>query len=587
MCGIFGIFSRYGDVQNDRFYKMSRLLQAGLKHRGPDGTNMVSLDNYAILGHTRLAINDVSGGSQPFKHKCLDGITSVVNGELYNYPLLRLRVSEKYGRLDTESDCEPIAFFLSGLLDEDRLSAEGMYAAACYNKHERKMILARDIFGEKPLYYYLSDEFFVFSSELKALAEAVLDSADLLEKSAVIQYMLYGYPIGLQTIYPGISQIEAGAVCSISTCQWTLTCNQRYWSKDKALKVVEDQSNMLELCRENLVQYVQQSTLSDVPICMGLSGGLDSALIAALNRDCIDRAFTVTYEAPGGSDEANDALKTARYLGIHHEVVRIDNSNVVRLFLEQVRRKDTPIVDIAGIGYAALYERMSQSGYKVALMGHGGDELFVGYPWLYQSLLHNLRRTPDQSLIYETLPDFRVYMRLLANILTPDLVSTLRWEAFRPSSSNVAGGYSSTFDLVRQYWLEPNSLKMGDAISMSFSIESRHPLLAPKVYSLLSMVDASAIFPEAKWPLRQILSTLLPGELIQREKRYFSPPYMAYYSMIHNSCMPTWKRNPVLRELGIFASGTLDRFYDEGFKGDWFDYYLFPRLSTLHAWIAR
>jgi hypothetical protein len=101
------------------------------------------------------------------------------------------------------------------------------------------------------------------------------------------------------------------------------------------------------------------------------------------------------------------------------------------------------------------------------------------------------------------------------------------------------------------------------------------------------MVDALSIFPEAKWPLRQILSTLLPGELIQREKRYFSPPYMTYYSMIHNSCMPTWKRNPVLRELGIFASGTLDRFYDEGFKGDWFDYYLFPRLSTLHTWISR
>ena len=119
-------------------------------------------------------------------------------------------------------------------------------------------------------------------------------------------------------------------------------------------------------------------------------------------------------------------------------------------------------------------------------MGHGGDELFMGYPWLYQSLKHNYKCSPAQSILYETLPDFRVYFRLLSQIINPSVSNDIRWSAYRPICTSQVSGYNSTFDLVRRYWLEPNSLKMGDALSMSYSVESRHPLLSSKLYSYLS-----------------------------------------------------------------------------------------------------
>lgn len=588
MCAIFGIVSRSGQIRSDRYLNISKLLAEGLSHRGPDGSCIMVLDDHALIGHARLAINDLSGGQQPFVHSCLDGIASVVNGEIYNYPLLKERLySHTPYRLDTNSDCEPLAFFLTGATDFSGVSPEGMYAAACYDTNTLTLRFSRDIFGEKPLYIYLTNDHIVFSSELTALAHAVSLSPNQLDIDCLVQFMLYGYPVAGKTIYPGIRQIEPGSLCSISVHRWSFLAEQSFWDQPISSPLAVEEGDFLEKCEALTSSYVKQSTLSDVPLCIGLSGGLDSALIAALNRDSIECSFTVTYEAPGGSDEALDAKKTADYLSIPHEIISIRNEDVVRLFLEQVRRKDLPIVDIAGIGYAALYERIHQRGYKVALMGHGGDEIFMGYPWLHQSYLHNLLRSASQSIIYETLPDFRVYFRLLPHILAPGALCDARWNAYRPHLSGQDSGYASTFDLVRRYWLEPNSLKMGDALSMSYSVESRHPLLSQRLFQFLAGDSSHMCFPEAKWPLRQILNRLLPAQLIQREKRYFSPPYMTYYSLISCGCGDSWRRNQVLRDLGVFNESIMDRFYLDGFKGDWFDYYLFPRLATLHVWMSR
>ena len=588
MCGIFGIISRYGDVRSVHYNNIAQCLIQGLSHRGPDGNCVTILDDYCLLGHTRLAINDIEGGTQPFLHSSLDGVSSVVNGEIYNYHLLRdsLQRSSNH-RLDTNSDCEPLAFFLLGSSNHQREVPEGMYAAAFYNRRTKTLSLARDIFGEKPLYIYMNDHCLIFSSEINALARANSLTQSDLSRNSLVQFMLYGYSVGLDTIYSNIRQVKSGSLETISIPQWFLVAEDSFWDSSINPTNWPTGVDANTLCEDYLFTYIKSSTLSDVPLCIGLSGGLDSALIAALNCDQIHQSFTVAYEATGGSDETEDAKRTANYLGIPHESVVIPNEDVARLFKEQVLRKDTPIVDIAGIGYAALFERMNERGYKVALMGHGGDELFMGYPWLYKSFVANLSRNPIQSLVYESLPDFRTYFRLLKTILTPDITDCSRWDAFRPVYSSQRAGYAATFDLVRQYWLEPNSLKMGDALSMSYSIESRHPLLSHKVFKLLAEAGSLSFIPEAKWPLRHILSKILPHELIQRKKRYFSPPYIAYYSLIHDRYAQSWRSNQVLRDLNLLTKATLDRFYMEDFKGDWFDYYLFPKLATLHTWVAR
>jgi len=587
MCGIYGIISRKGDIRSDSNLILAKQLANFLEHRGPDGQQMILCGSHVLLGHTRLAINDVDGGKQPFMHSTLEGIRSIVNGEIYNYYDIKRRYfSDSLYELDTSSDCEILPYFLHGLLPKGDLAPMGMYAAASYSYKDRKILLARDFFGEKPLYYYMSNDVLIFCSEIRALAAVItkLDQAHL-NQFALAQFLLYGYSLSSESIYREIRKVEAGSIIELSIDRWHLSKREISWTASSLSKQSTDHS--YDAIKDSIISYIKDSTLSDVPLCMGLSGGLDSTFIAAITRDRITRAYTVNYEAQGGSDEAADAISTAKHLNIPHTTITISNRSVARLFVDQIKRKDSPIVDIAGIGYAALYERMHADGFKVALMGHGGDELYMGYPWLFKSFEHNKKRASGSSFIYEELPDFRTYFHLLSKILKPDVLDSYKWLAYRPELSLLNNHYGVTFDLARRYWLEPNSLSMGDSLSMSYSIESRHPLLSKQVYNMLQGSNIDPLFYESKGLLKKVMREFLPDQLIQREKRYFSPPFMHYYSMIDSSLRIEWNNSPVLRNLGILKDDVLNRFYKEGFKGDAFDYYLFPRLATLQVWLQH
>jgi asparagine synthase (glutamine-hydrolysing) len=584
MCGIYGIVSRKGDIRSESNLLLAKKLANSLEHRGPDEQQMTLCGNHALLGHTRLAINDVSGGKQPFKHSALQGITSVVNGEIYNYHDIRSRYfSSSQFALDTRSDCEPVAYFLSDVFATTDVTPLGMFAAASYSIHKKRLLLTRDFFGEKPLYYFLSDHLFVFSSELRSLVAALKLSKIQLNLSAVVQYLLYGYSIGDQTIYHNIRQVPSGSIIELSTEDWNLSSRVSDWASTSPAQ--QSVKNDYDSIKDAIETYVKDTTLSDQPICLGLSGGLDSTFIAALTKDKIQRSYTINYEAQGGSDEAADAKRTANFLDIPHDVITIRNDQVANLFVDQVKRKDVPIVDVAGIAYSALYERMHSDGFKVALMGHGGDELFMGYPWLFKSFKHNLQRSSQGAFIYEELPDFRTYFHLLSKVLKPEHVNSFRWLAYRPEISELNNAYAVTFDLVRRYWMEPNSLKMGDSLSMSHSIESRHPLLSKHVYQMLQSADSITFLSQPKALLKRVMRDSLPDHLIQREKRYFAVPYMEYYAIIDQACRPHWQKNQVLRNLDLFNDSVMNRFYLEGFQGDAFDYYLFPKLSTLQVWL--
>ena len=587
MCGIYGAFMKQGEI-TPHIYNLVKEIGKDLEHRGPDNQSLTIFDNIVAMGHNRLSIIDIEGGNQPFIHKGHDGLVSIANGEIYNYEeIVGNIIQTKEIYLDTGSDCEVIApiilKYLNNKEDTHAKPLRGMYASAIYNGIEQELILTRDRFGEKPLYKYENERVIVFSSEVKPLARALKRSINDVNLNSISDILTYGYSIGNKTIFSDIENIEPGSIVQY-----------KYRRKDsKVTRYISHEPikyRSKQEVKEEIIEYIMLSARSDVPICTGLSGGIDSCLINSLLKNKIDKAYTVSYESKsGGSHESEEARKAAEYLNIKHKVIEIKNHDVPTIFIEQCIKKDTPIVDIAGIGYARLYQEMALDGFKVALMGHGGDELYFGYPWLFDSYQLNKQRTNNNCFLYETQQDFRVFSKMSSYIFKKEIASELRWDSYRVNekacSRNNDTSYTNTFNMVHKYWLEPNSLKMGDSLSMAYGVESRHPLLNWALTEILSEAPEEN-FNAPKQFLKGIISEVLPETLIQKNKKYFSPPYMHYYKLIDNNCRGKGHfQNKYLDGLGVFSREIMRRFYNKGFQGDAFDYYLFPRLATLQYWM--
>ncbi len=337
---------------------------------------------------------------------------------------------------------------------------------------------------------------------------------------------------------------------------------------------------------DHLETYTKDTALSDVPLSIGLSGGLDSTYIAARLSKRLSKAFTIGYEHKGGSDEVSEAKRIASFLGIEHSARIIKSHEIYSLFKKSVCAKDLPISDIAGIGYYALYEKAAVDGFKVILMGHGGDEIFMGYPWLYKSYIINRSNTCRYQYLYQTLEDFRVYFKLLKTIMP----AIQPWLAYPNIQGRGRDPYSITVESVTDFWLQPNTLKMGDALSMSNGVEARHPLINLGLYGEMCRSEEKSYSIKPKEKLRDQLMKELPNSLVQQNKKYFTPPLGSFYKAIYDGIQSEILRNPMckyLLELRALDTTVVDHvLYGSTFRMDALTYYLFPRLATLHVWLG-
>lgn len=543
MCGILGIVSANGSPPDDALDTLDLLA-----HRGPDGQGRYR-DGAVALGMRRLAIIDLATGDQPVANEAGD-IVAVVNGEIYNYRELRAGLAGRGHSFRGQGDVETVPH-----LYEERGPAcfselRGMFAIALWDTRRRRLVLARDRFGIKPLYTAQTPAGFAFSSEIAPLL--ALGADDTVDRQAIADYLTLGYVPGEDTAFAAIERLEPGTAL---VWQNGAVTRERWW----ALEPPDDGLDLEQTLRESVRLHLR----SDVPLAVLLSGGIDSSLLALLARDELGEApktFTVGFD-DAAFDELEPARAVAEAIGSdHHEVsVRPDAAEDLPSIVE---RLEEPLADPSAIPLWYVSRAVS-SEVKVALAGEGGDELFGGYSrYAWDPIAGRVGRLLPAARIgglLERLPGaagrggrkdvLRRAVKLLRNaelgeaerylawfsLASDDLKAELLDQRYEPAARVFAerftGAHAGLTGLGRRQhvdlgtMLKDDLLLKADKMSMAHSLELRVPFLDHEVARVgLFLPDREKVRRlETKVALRRLVAERLPA-IARRPKQGFEVP---------------------------------------------------------------
>jgi asparagine synthase (glutamine-hydrolysing) len=578
MCGIAGFVEGKRRSSADELHVIASQMAARLSHRGPDDQGVwIDAQTGVGLGHTRLAIIDLSpAGAQPMMSSCGRFVLSY-NGEVYNAPEMRAELEAAgrpfRGHSDTEVMVEGFAVW--GVRQTIERSI-GMFAFAVWDRSARTLTLVRDRLGIKPLYWGHADSSLVFASELKALTAVPGWQGDI-DRDALAAFLRYGYVPTPMSIYRGIEKLAPGTM---------LECGEdgkirrtAYWSLEEV--AARGQASPLEVADEQAVEEleallgdaVRRRMVADVPLGMFLSGGIDSSTVAALmqaNSPRSIRTFSIGFHERA-YDEAAQARKVAEYLGTDHTELYVTPAEAQSAIPKLQDIYDEPFADSSQIPTYLLSE-MTRRHVTVALSGDGGDEVFAGYNRYGQglALARMIRSLPKPmrqvmvgamtavtpgtwdyvSLVVPTRMRPRLVgekIHKLASILLEDPVGfhkrlITQWPeashlvegAAEPDESLYARAVRERFPddvLWMQYidtatYLPDDILTKVDRASMAVALEVRVPLLDHRVVELSWRLPQRLKLRggKGKWVLRQIAYKYLPKNLLERPKMGFGVP---------------------------------------------------------------
>ncbi|MGB0629212.1 MAG: asparagine synthase (glutamine-hydrolyzing) [Alphaproteobacteria bacterium] len=510
MCGIAGIMTA------DRAAPDRAALEAmktALAHRGPDG-DAVWLSADTGLVHTRLAIIDLETGDQPMFGA--GGTALVANGEIYNY--IELRDELAGAEFTTQSDCEPVLHYYRDHGVDFAGWLRGMYALAIFDPQERRLVLARDPFGIKPLYYAQSDAGFAFASEPQALLAAGFGKR-VPRDGPVSELLQLQFSTGARTPFEGIERVLPGETIVVSGGQ--VIDRRRHEALPAGGPVRASESQALARLEEALLDSVEMHQRSDVPYAMFLSGGIDSAAILALMARLNDRpvhAFTAGFPGTGAADEREQARRVAKSLGAAHEEIEFTAEDFRSLLPAIAGTMDEPVADYAILPTWKLAREASKS-FKVILSGEGGDEIFGGYG-RYRSVMRPIwlggrgmrrRGTMDGLNILKT--------------------EDPGWRDGFAASETLARTEGRTRLQAAQAtdcadWLPNDLLTKLDRCLMAHGVEGRTPFLDPAVANAaFRLPDGLKIKNgKGKWILRKWLDGAVPEADAFAAKKGFTVP---------------------------------------------------------------
>ena len=406
MCGIYGLYDSTSRL-DDRTREWSRRAQESLLHRGPDDRGCEELmEGHCLLGHTRLSIIDLEGGRQPLCNE--DKTVSVVcNGEIYNYVELGEELIAKGHRFRTHSDCEVLVHLYeekgTALLDD----LVGMFAFALLDGKNRRLLLARDRFGEKPMYWaQVGTTGIAFASEMKALMSLPLDNH--LDVAAVAQFLALRYIPAPRTHLQEIRKLRAGEAL---VAEGGKILTWRYWQPELPLHPSPDapgKRDTVQEIRHRLRESVRLRLRSDVPLAAFLSGGIDSTFVVATMRELMPGQKFSTFCASFDDEELNEspyARMIADRVGSDHHEVHFTTAQILESFDALIDHYDEPFADASMFPTFAVCRAAREHG-KVMLSGDGGDECFAGYREFFRYYgLHGLRRLPGVNAIAKCVRD--------------------------------------------------------------------------------------------------------------------------------------------------------------------------------------
>lgn len=621
MCGIAGFFQFRRSLGSDEMRDTVTRMANCLSHRGPDDSGTwIDQSSGLALGHRRLSILDLSAaGHQPMSSASGRFVLSF-NGEIYNFADLRTQLEQLGSHFRGHSDTEVMlaAFEQWGI----KASVErflGMFAFAVWDRSERELTLARDRMGEKPLYYGTVDGVFLFGSELHALRAHPAFRAEI-DRGALALYLRHNCIPAPHSIYKGIQKLPPGTLLTVSADESRLS---KYWdAKSVAERCAGDAFDGSEqeatASLETLLRdAVNRQMVSDVPLGVFLSGGIDSSTVAALMQAESSRpikTFTIGFSEPG-YNEAEHAKLVASHLGTEHTELYLSGEQAMSVVPKLSSLYDEPFSDSSQIP-TYLVASLARDKVTVALSGDGGDELFGGYRRYiaYQQLWKNLQHLPGRrtlarlltakpsrvalsrmgrtffaghSDLHRTGDDIGKFARILKAPNTTEMYLELisHWRepedvVLQAEEPDTLVGNSSLWptglDFTRTMmyldavsYLPDDILVKIDRAAMGVSLETRIPMLDHRVVEFAWSLPLSMKIKagRGKWLLRQIAYRYVPQKLLERPKMGFAIP------------ISQWLRGPLrewaesllgksrLRSEGFFVAGAIREKWEQFLSG--------------------
>ena len=563
MCGIVGLVSRApGTPPVDRTRRQGVI--ASVRHRGPDAQGEYS-DGNLWLGHVRLSILDLSSaGNQPMA--TADGnLVIIYNGEVYNFKELAAELS--LTNLRSGSDTEVILRAFEKLGVDSLGKLNGMFAFAVYDKQAQKLWLVRDRLGIKPVYYRLDARGLIFGSEIKSIL-ALMDETPVCDLSSMHEWLYYGNTLGGRTLYQGIRQLHPGHYLELDLASFTHRV-QEYWSlrrqTSSSYALQSSVGEMIAETRRLFEEAVRRQLVSDVPVGVFLSGGVDSSAITAIASKYYGgrlATYSAGFDDLDGVDERPKARRIAAFFGTEHHELYIHGGGVAELVEKMVHHHDMPFSDAANIPLYLMASQISGTT-KVVLQGDGGDEVFGGYrryvTLRYRPWLHPIARWGQY--LHGVLPKSSFHHRVqryLQAFAAKDIASTmaLLLTANDPHSSPAVvfaprvreileqadpfaryrecqqyfadqdiGNQMSLVDLMIE--LPDVYLEKVDRATMAASLEVRVPFLDNDLVDYVVRIPGNKKMPwgKKKWLLKQALQGIVPHDILYGPKTGFNVPF--------------------------------------------------------------
>lgn len=616
MCGICGILKLKSNIGVDP--SMIAKMSTTLAHRGPDDSGIYVGDQIG-LGHRRLSIIDIAGGHQPMEsdnHGVLHVI--VYNGEIYNYFALRRELKELGHNFKTASDTEVVLASYKEWGENCVVHLRGMFAFAIWDELRKCLFIARDRMGIKPLYYYAGDDCFIFASEIKAILASNMAESRM-QYSALDAYLSLGYVPAPATMFKGISKLLPGQSMTMDVNgSSTVEC---YWNYNKTntinISFHDAQAKLLQMLKDS----VRMHLMSEVPLGVFLSGGLDSSAIIALMDELGDQkinTFSVGYE---GADEANElgyAKQIAELFKTDHHEFVMKPYDFLTSIQELVRITEEPLVEMAAI---PLYQisKKAKLYATVLLSGEGSDEIFAGYG-LYQKML-SMDKVAGMAKCFELVPDrclpgdkLRKYADWLSSSLSDryrgtscDLTERIKRSFYSPDflkytqennylDETFLGWFRDVEDqpplskllyVDSKTWLPDDLLLKADKMTMATSVELRVPFLDHEIVAFSASLPPEYKINngEGKFILKKVMEKFLPKEIIYRKKMGFAVPTKRWFAGDLLGPVKDIVFSKRLMDTGWFQKKYLETMFDRHSKGtEDYSRRIFS-LSVLYHWL--
>jgi asparagine synthase (glutamine-hydrolysing) len=628
MCGIAGIVDFGGEAIDEVLVKRMATV---VRHRGPDdegfffdglspessaGAVQPTQGPRVALAARRLAVIDIAGGHQPLGNE--DGTVWVAfNGEIYNYREILQELLAQGHVFRTRCDTETIVHAYEEWGDECVSRFNGMFAFAVWDKRNRRLLLARDRLGVKPLAYVQRGGRLLFASEIKSLLEDPLVGRDV-DGDVLMQYLSFFAIPEPHSLFKGIMRLPAGHILIFQDGKAEL---KRYWDIDCSETLIRTERQWLKGMEALLEDAVRLRLVSDVPLGAFLSGGIDSSLIVAMMARAGGGIKTVSIEFPPGDSEFHYAQLVADRFGTDHHVSSFERDEVWAQLPEMIRQHDEPSQSLIQSYFVSLSARRHVT---VALSGVGADELFTGYPshkaaqyFHYAGRLPQPLRRAVRRLMPETgngragrlqgfldavemKPELVFASRYLhatrerdrLRILSPDFLSYADSSAASDYLMRLFATANSRDFMGRLLYVDQKAylvnelLRTTDSMSMAHSLEVRTPFLDYRVVELVAKMPTSMKIRglTTKYALRKLAEKLLPKEIAHRPKKGFTVPLRQWISPATEVFVRDTLASDTLTRQGYFEPAEVIRLIDEHFSGQRDNSLWIMMLVTYHIW---